>query len=1630
METWSESHGASVDINSDAFFTTCASKVRDVATSITSSSLTMGVLELSLGIRRYSPRLEMFRTLAEAHETSAASGIANAEKKTCCRAHVGDKIADDVDTLKAILTDLHSQNSSNQFDSVPKASGFDHVYPAPAPDAASTPYLVIRGEGTETKTKTKIPVVTLYASLGSDCFFEFHAALKDVSNKGAVRYIHRPVVLHTQCAHQGDGCVALGFGASDGSGADGSSKEAGATSDTRRTNGEGTEGTATPSSPNPTNRLTVSGYGVEMAVKNMEYKAIDDDDTKDASDSTDSADAKPELKLSSIKNLGLQAVRRIVTSKDPLQEMIDVSFDFPEIASELSNIKIDEATKNAVMENFPKLSGGGSLVLSLNGEPLEMDVVNIFSLLDRIADELKMSEVFRGIKGLDVSAVKKLLRMRMPAGGGASGGVNGSPMDSPPRLDIVTFGDSSTVKFTNDVEKDRAFKSWNPSLNGLIEQSQRGGPPQVRRNLLNMIAVVRLGGDDFDAEHRASWAFVDALEQAGEQGVGIRIAHVLLTDQLIDDNSSIEDDSSSDAKRNSDDPDLPSGMSIATALARAHTTLTQRFSGRYAGAFLKEVSASRPVVQSGNPFAPPLRGGAPTWTDCELAFKNAHKKGLKAKAKSEYRKEHGKDAKAPDVEDEMIENDLRVTLKDIFDASDISKASQYVSATKSFLDQRGVLAPAGLVNGLYFTLADANKMGADLTSLAFHFAQRELDTMARAVYAEELSDELLEKDFSETGAYGWVHKDAIKKRSAFLEAKQVEYVVMNPPGDEDVLAYLGEDSEQFKGVTAWVVADASSEKGAALIATVVSFVDSEKDSDVELKQPDVRVAVLDPQSFIVVDTVSTRRMQKFFRVDSVDGLLIVNGRLVPVFDSDKFDADDFAALVSFEASARSEVRDAIGTVDVDATAKTSERKDSKAHSTSSTLKSDQCMHASSLVARRHYIMEISGINPKGQVVDLTFLETPEASFSDSSDESLITLEAVLDPLSPEARRVTPVLKILRDALKPYISVRVILNPKLDLEKLPLTSFYRYASPRFAFPKKSNRKKGKIKDIETAEIALTALNPSAFFASLPVSQTLTTHLDTPEQWLVTIAVAAYDLDNVRLEDLDGTGSDVMFAEYQLEALLVTGHCSEAVIGNTQPRDQYGRPSPPPSPRGTQLVIGQAGTIVMSNLGYFQLPTQPGARVLSIRDGRSSEVYRIKNGGMTDLESAQGSVVKAMLDPDGVEGTDSETDVHTNNSSSADIFVSSWNGRIVGLALEKRQGMEHEDVLEISVQDVKSGGSGVGWLERWFGGSKDTKSNNDVSSLPLETIHVFSVASGHLYERFLKIMMLSVRRQTKNPVKFWFIKNWLSPRFKDFLPHIAKEYGFEYELVTYKWPTWLNRQTEKQRIIWAYKLLFLDVLFPLTLDKIIFVDADQVVRADLDELWQMDLHGAPYAYTPFCDNNKEMEGYRFWKHGFWRTHLNGKPYHISALYVVDLKQFRKTAAGDQLRVIYEQLSQDPNSLANLDQDLPNYAQHQVPIFSLPQNWLWCESWCGDETKAVAKTIDLCNNPMTKEPKLLGAARIVSEWPGLDAEVRRFTSDVEKRLYGGKQLESHQERTAREAAETAKDTLSEETMDHSEL
>eukprot|EP00392_Amoebophrya_sp_AT5.2_P000607 g608.t1 len=274
----------------------------------------------------------------------------------------------------------------------------------------------------------------------------------------------------------------------------------------------------------------------------------------------------------------------------------------------------------------------------------------------------------------------------------------------------------------------------------------------------------------------------------------------------------------------------------------------------------------------------------------------------------------------------------------------------------------------------------------------------------------------------------------------------------------------------------------------------------------------------------------------------------------------------------------------------------------------------------------------------------------------------------------------------------------------------------------------------------------------------------------------------------------------------------------------------------------------------------------------------------------------------------------------------------------------------------------------------------------------TVHIFSVASGHLYEKLLSIMILSVRNHTTAPLHFWLMDQFLSPRFKhSFIPAFAKKHDFAYTFISYKWPSWLNPQSEKQRLIWAYKILFLDVFFPLDVERIVFVDADQIVRADVRELRDLDMGSHVYGFTPMGfftplmgDSNQLTEGFRFWKQGYWKKHLEGKPYHISALFVVNLKLFREKASGDELRQIYNQLSRDPNSLANLDQDLPNFAQHSLPIFSLPKEWLWCETWCSSEELPSAKTIDLCQNPLTKEPKLTMARRIAPEWSVYHDEV----------------------------------------------
>ena len=155
----------------------------------------------------------------------------------------------------------------------------------------------------------------------------------------------------------------------------------------------------------------------------------------------------------------------------------------------------------------------------------------------------------------------------------------------------------------------------------------------------------------------------------------------------------------------------------------------------------------------------------------------------------------------------------------------------------------------------------------------------------------------------------------------------------------------------------------------------------------------------------------------------------------------------------------------------------------------------------------------------------------------------------------------------------------------------------------------------------------------------------------------------------------------------------------------------------------------------------------------------------------------------------------------------------------------------------------------------------------------------------------------------------------------------------------------------------------------------------------KLMRVDLKGMPYGFVPFCDSKREMDRYRFWKKGYWKKALGKNKYHISAMFVVDLDRFRRMGAGDKLRKHYEKVVGDKKSLANLDQDLPNDSQDEVPIYSLNKKWLWCCTWCSEFEKDDAMIIDLANNPKTKVSKIEMAKQYIEEWPLLNDEALHF-------------------------------------------
>uniref|UniRef100_A0A8C4VCI4 UDP-glucose ceramide glucosyltransferase-like 1 n=1 Tax=Falco tinnunculus TaxID=100819 RepID=A0A8C4VCI4_FALTI len=1260
------------------------------------------------------------------------------------------------------------------------------------------------------------PVVILYAEIGSEEFYTYHRRLVLKAEAGEITYVLRHYIANP-------------------------SKE----------------------------KVYLSGYGVELAIKSTEYKAKDDTQVKDVNatviDENDPIDEVQGFlfgKLSlesltsilSLLDLSFQTAARILTAPpvDALMVMKDLSQNFPTKARAITKTVVSSELRAEIEENqkVMLLESNSAFLFAVS---LKFNTFSFpSSLIDVLRNEARVMEGLHslGIEGLSLHNVLKL---------------NIQPSDSDYAVDIR----SPAISWINNLEVDSRYNSWPSNVQELLRPTFPGVIRQIRKNFHNFVLIV-------DPIHETTAELLNVAEMFFSNHIPLRIGLVFVVN---------------------DSEDVDGLQDPGVALLRAYNYVAQEMDNNYAfqtiynkvktGDQLK-VEHVVSVLEKQYPYVE---------VNSILGIDSAYDQNRKA-ARGYYEQTGVGPLPVvlfngmPFQKDQLDPDDLEtVTMHKILETTNVVEYimnqpnvvprinSRILMSDREYLDLTGM-------NNFYvddfarFTTLDSKDKTAAVANSMTYLTKKD-DSFVRPVTFWIVGD--FDKPSGRQLLY-----DAIKHQKS---SNNVRISMINNPSEDP------NSQNTLVAKAIWAALQTQTSNNAKNFITKMAKEEIAKalkaGADILEFAVGVKAFESPKVDFILSHAIYCRDVLKLKKGQRA---VISNGRIIgPLEDGEMFNQDDFHLLENIIL-------------------KTSGQK---------------------IKSQIQWTVVFCKIIHIFDTLKLFFLLFSAVKLRPKEGETYFDVVAIVDPVTRDAQRLAPLLLVLNQLIN--MNLRVFMNCQSKLSDMPLKSFYRYVlEPEISFAADNN----------------FAAGPIAKFLDMPQSPLFTLNLNTPESWMVESVRTPYDLDNIYLEEVTEINK-MLSAEYELEYLLLEGHCYDITTG--QP------------PRGLQFTLGTStspvivDTIVMANLGYFQLKANPGAWTLRLRKGRSEDIYRIYSHDGTDSPPEASEVI---------------------------VVLNNFKSKIIKVKVQKKLDMMNEDLLSDGTSENESG-----FWESLKWGFTGGQKNEDAKQDKDDVLNIFSVASGHLYERFLRIMMLSVLKHTKTPLKFWFLKNYLSPTFKEFIPYMAEKYNFQYELVQYKWPRWLHQQTEKQRIIWGYKILFLDVLFPLAVDKILFVDADQIVRTDLKELRDFNLDGAPYGYTPFCDSRREMDGYRFWKSGYWASHLAGRKYHISALYVVDLKKFRKIAAGDRLRGQYQGLSQDPNSLSNLDQDLPNNMIHQVPIKSLPQEWLWCETWCDDSSKKRAKTIDLCNNPMTKEPKLQAAMRIVPEWQDYDQEIKLLQSLFQK-------------------------------------
>ncbi|KAM4790396.1 UDP-glucose:glycoprotein glucosyltransferase 2 isoform 4-T4 [Cyanocitta cristata] len=1073
------------------------------------------------------------------------------------------------------------------------------------------------------------PVVILYAEMGTKDFVKFHKILSEKAQKEEIVYVLRHYVQQK---------------------------------------------------PN-SRKMHLSGYGVELAIKSTEYKAVDDTQIKGANETKEEEDEEEEeesdvqgflfgklkqmhpdlksnliefkkhliettnnmepLKVWELQDLSFQAATRIMSTPvyDALKVMKDIAQNFPIRARSLTRVPVDKKMKNEIEENqkhFHETLGiqPGEARLFLNGLHIDLDFHDPFSILETLKLEGKVMHGLHelGIKG---EILSKFMRLHI------------HPTDNNYALDIR----HSSIIWINNIEQDHSYSTWPASYQELLKPTFPGFLQEIRRNLYNLVLFV-------DPVQEGTGDYMKLAELFYHHDVPLRIGIVFIL------NTKEEIDGNEDA---------------GVALWRTFNYIAEE--SDISQAFMSIINMYH-EVKDGNVLTVDdvkdvLRSEYPH-ADVEsiLGVHSEYDEGRQAGATFYKKSGLGPLPQAlfngvPFTREEMDAAELEtLILQRIFDATGsfqravfMGLLDDHINAVDFLMDQNNVVSrinPSILGaerRYIHFRSSSVPFHVEDFSTFSF------LDSQDKSAVISDNMKYLTKKD--EDALYAvtiWIIADFEKPAGRQLLSNALKSLktsshtrvgILNNPSSkikEDntaiargiLAAFLTQNNSNLKSFLSKLSKEETA-KSLAAGTKIVKFLIPGMDGDTFEKK----------YNTLGLDLIKTHQLfcQEVLKLLPGQMAVISNGRVLGPLDENEFSPEDFNLLEKITYSTSAEKIKAVV----------------KEMGNSSKSGSDLIMKIDALLSSL----------PKTEMrqdVELLKEQHSVVKVEPQENDPFYDVVAIVDPLTREAQKMTQLLIVLRDIIN--MKLRLFLNCKSKLSEVPLKSFYRFVlEPELTY--------GINKHLPS--------EPVAKFLELPESPLLTLNMITPESWLVEAVNSSCDLDNIHLQEIKGA----VIAEYELEYILLEGHCFDVTTG--QP------------PRGLQFTLGtkknpvMVDTIVMANLGYFQLKANPGAWTLRLRKGRSEEIYQVFSH----------------------EGTDSVADL-----TDVTVVLNNFRSKIIKVQVQKKPDKVNEELLTDGTTEKKGNMESVTrFSEEIPTDEKEKKS---------DILNIFSVASGHLYERFLRLM----------------------------------------------------------------------------------------------------------------------------------------------------------------------------------------------------------------------------------------------------------------------------------------------------